>query len=185
MRLSDIISNGSGDDFNDLWNNTEAAGEQGPLPPGEYVAHIVKGELEASRARGTPGYKLTFQVIEGEFRGRRFWNDCWLTPAAMPQTKRDLAKLGVTELEQLEKPLPKFIRCKCKLALRRDDDGNERNRLKSFEVVGLDEPESDPFAPMAVKAAPTDPPPKLPAAAASLPVGDDATEAEGGERAPF
>ena len=148
MRLTDILANGSGDDFKNLWNQTEAAGEMGPLPPGEYVTHIVGGELETSRTNQTPGYKLTFKVIEGEFSGRLFWNDCWLTPAALPQTKRDLAKIGVTALEQLEKPLPRFIRCKCKLALRRDDDGNERNRVKSFEVIGLDLPEPDAFAPI-------------------------------------
>ncbi len=61
--------------------------------------------------------------------------------------KRDLGKLGVTALEQLERPLPPGIRCQVKLALRRDDDGNEYNRVKTFEVVGIDEPESDAFAP--------------------------------------
>jgi hypothetical protein len=147
MRLSDILTNGSGDDLRDLWSKTEAAAEMGPLPAGEYVARIVAGELETSRTNATPGYRLTLQVVEGEFAGRRFWHDCWLTPAALPATKRDLAKIGVSSLEQLEQPLPRWIRCRCKLALRRDDDGNERNRLKSFEVVGLDRPDVDPFSP--------------------------------------
>ena len=61
--------------------------------------------------------------------------------------KRDLAKLGVTALEQLEQPLPPGIRCKVKLALRRDDDGTEYNRVKRFEAVGIDPPEQDAFAP--------------------------------------
>ncbi|MDP1561991.1 MAG: hypothetical protein Q8M16_11485 [Pirellulaceae bacterium] len=168
MRLSDILSNGNGDDdFKKLWNETEAAGEMGPLPPGEYVAHVAGGELEASRTNATPGYKLTFRVVDGPLKGRQFWHDCWLTPAALPQTKRDLGKLGVTSLEQLEQPLPRFIRCKCKLALRRDDDGNERNRLKSFEVLGIDPPDVDPFAPAV--AANKDPLPTLPGAAAIVP----------------
>jgi hypothetical protein len=147
MRLTDILTSGGGDDLRDLWNKTEAAAEMGPLPAGEYVARIVAGELETSRTNATPGYRLTLQVVEGEFAGRRFWHDCWLTPAALPATKRDLAKIGVSSLEQLEQPLPRWIRCRCKLALRRDDDGNERNRLKSFEVVGLDRPDVDPFSP--------------------------------------
>lgn len=148
MNLSDILANGGdGGNIRDLWDATEAAGEMGPLPPGEYIAHIIGGELEASRTNSTPGYKLTFSVIEGDYTGRRFWLDCWLTPAALPQTKRDLAKLGVTSLEQLEKPLPRGIRCKCKLALRKDDNGDERNRVRTFEVVGIDKPEVDPFAP--------------------------------------
>ena len=66
--------------------------------------------------------------------------------------KRDLAKLGVTALEQLERPLPPGIRCKVKLALRRDDDGTEYNRVKHFEVVGIDPPELDAFAPIDVAA---------------------------------
>jgi len=150
MRLTDILHNGGGGNLRDLWNTTVAAGEMGPLPPGEYTASIVGGELEASRANATPGYKLTFRVIEPvEFVGRQFWHDCWLTPAALPQTKRDLGKLGVTSVEQLETPLPRGIRCKVKLVLRRDDDGNERNRIRTFEVVGIDTPKPDAFAPTA------------------------------------
>lgn len=151
MRLSDIIANGTGDGtIRDAWETTTAAGDFGPLPPGGYVARIIAGDFKQSKSNSTPGYSLTFEVIEpAEHKGRKFWHDCWLTPAAMPQTKRDLGKLGVTNLEQLENPLPKFIRCKCKLALRKDDDGNEANRLKSFEVVGIDIPEADAFAPAA------------------------------------
>ena len=78
------------------WKKTAAAADFAPLPPGEYVAHITGGELYASKTKGTPGYKLSFKVIEGEFAGRRFWHDLWLTPAALPMAKRDLAKLGVT-----------------------------------------------------------------------------------------
>jgi hypothetical protein len=157
MRLTDILHNGDGGSIRDLWNTTEAAGEMGPLPPGEYTAHIVGGELETSRTNSTPGYKLTFRVIEPvEFEGRQFWHDCWLTPAALPQTKRDLGKLGVTSLEQLESPLPKGIRCRVKLALRRDDDGNERNRVRTLEVIGIDEPKPDAFAPADADTLPTD-----------------------------
>jgi hypothetical protein len=146
--LSDILAAGGGDNIRDLWDSTDAAGELGPLPPGEYVADIIAGDLETSRTKSTPGYKLTYAVVEPEaFAGRRFWHDCWLTPAALPQTKRDLAKIGVQSLDQLERPLPARIRCRVKLALRRDDDGNERNRVRTFEVVGIVQPERDAFAP--------------------------------------
>jgi len=73
----------------------------------------------------------------------------WLTPAALPMSKRDLGKLGVTSIEQLEQPLPAGIRCTVKLALRRSDDGGEYNRVRSFDVIGIDaDPTADPdFAP--------------------------------------
>lgn len=97
--------------------------------------------------KGTPGVKLCWKIIEGEHAGRRIWHDCWLTPAALGQSKRDLGKLGVTALEQLETPLRPGIRCRVKLALRKDDGGGERNRVRCFEVVGIDAPDTDAFAP--------------------------------------
>ena len=145
--LSDILRQGDKENLARAWGETKAAKELTPLPAGEYVARIIAGELFTSKAKGTAGYKLTFRVLEGEHQGRQFWDDVWLTPAALPMAKRDLAKLGIESLEQLEKPLPSGIRCQVKLALRRDDDGTEENRVKRFDVVGIDEPEKDAFAP--------------------------------------
>jgi len=155
--LSDILREGDRETLSRQWGDTEAAGDFVPLPSGKYDAGIVAGELFTSR-RGTAGYKLTFKVLEGDHQGRQFWHDVWLTPAALPRAKRDLARLGVTALEQLERPLPPGIRCKVKLALRKEDDGNEYNRIRSFEVIGIDEPEQDAFAP---KDAPSPPAPLL------------------------
>ncbi len=146
-RLSDILRDGDRQSLARFWSETEAAEEFGPLPAGEYIARILSGELAASKTKGTPAYKLTFRILEGDFEGRHVWHDLWLTEAAISQTKRDLAKLGVTCLEQLDRPLPPGIRCRVKVALRRDDDGNEHNRVKHFEVLGIDPPEDDAFAP--------------------------------------
>ena len=146
-KLSDILNNGDGERIRRKWNETEAADEFGPLPPGEYTAHIIDGDLEQSRSKGTPGYKLTFKIIDGDYAGRQFWHDVWLTEAALPQAKRDLGKLSVTDIAQLENPLPRFIRVKAKVVLRRDDDGSEYNRVRRFDVLGIDEPEQDEFAP--------------------------------------
>jgi hypothetical protein len=146
-KLTDILRDADAERLRSAWDKTEAAGELSALPAGEYVAHVIAGELINGKTKGTPGYKLTFRVAEGEHVGRRIWHDCWLTEAAMPQTKRDLFKLGVKSLDQLDRPLPKGIRCQVKLALRRDDDGEERNRVRSFEVIGIDAQEPEPFAP--------------------------------------
>ena len=147
-KLSDILANADGDTLRQAWKDTEAADDFTPLPPGEYVAHIIRGDLEQSRSNATPGYKLTFKVLEpAEHKDRQFWHDIWLTPAALPMAKRDLGKLGVVSLDQLEQPLPRFIRCQVKLALRKDDDGNEYNRVRRFDALGIDQPEADAFAP--------------------------------------
>lgn len=145
--LSDILRVRDRESLARAWRETQAAEDFAPLPAGEYVAHIVGGELCTSKARSTPGYTLAFKVLEGEYRGRRFWHDLWLTNAALPMTKRDLATIGVTTMEQLERPLRSGIRCRVKLVLRRRDDGTEFNHVKRFEVVGIDDPEQDAFAP--------------------------------------
>lgn len=134
------------------WKTTEAADEYTPLPSGEYNTHIVAGELTQSRNK-KPGYKLTFEVLEGEHSGRRIWHDIWLTEPAIPMAKRDLAKLGVpvkdfvNMMKCLEKPLPQGIRCMVRLAVRTDDDGNKRNRVQTFTVLDIDKPVRNAFHP--------------------------------------
>lgn len=133
--------------IDEVWNATEAAEEFGPLPPGEYVAHVVSGQRINSKTKNTPGYEIVFQVIDGEVKGRKIWHQCWLTALAMPATKRDLAKIGISEPSQMDRPLKRGMRCKCHVTLRQDDQGRECNRVRSFEFVGIDEPVVDPFAP--------------------------------------
>jgi hypothetical protein len=145
--LSDILSGSNGDNFVTQWKSTEAAKDFEPLPPGTYLLRVLNGELFSSRQRGTPGFKLTCEVAEGEFEGRYVWHDVWLTGPALPMAKRDLAKLGITQPEQLEQPFPRGILIRAKVALRKDDDGTERNRVVRFETAGV-EP-GDPFEPSA------------------------------------
>jgi Protein of unknown function (DUF669) len=144
-KLSDILRGSARETLTNQWKNTEAAKELGPLPPGQYVFRILSGELFTAK-QGTPGYKLTLEVVEGEHEGRRCWHEVWLTQAALPMAKRDLGKIGVTDLEQLERPLPSGILIRAKIALRQNDDGTEHNRVIRFEFAGA-EP-GDAFEPL-------------------------------------
>jgi hypothetical protein len=145
--LSDILHANEQQSLRSAWDSTEAADEFKPLPPGEYLARIVAGELFTAKTKQTPGYKLTFRVVDGEHAGRQFWHDVWLTPAALPMAKRDLAKLGVVSLDQLEQPLPQGIVCRVALTLRTADDGVQFNAAKSFSVERIEPQQADPFAP--------------------------------------
>ena len=149
MKFSEIVSDETDSDITKAFDDAQAASDFEALPSGTYTAHIVAGELSKSKKKGTPSYKLTFRVIEGEHEGRQFWHDIWLTKTAMPMAKRDLAKLGVTKLEQLDNELPAGIRCEVKLAQRTSDDGAQFNRLRRFDVLGIDDdPNADEeFAP--------------------------------------
>jgi hypothetical protein len=146
-KLKDIVHDAGHADLQKAWADTQAAEEFAPLPAGEYVATIIDGRLEASKRKGTPGVHLIFKVIGGEHAGRKIWHTCWLTPAALPMTKRDLAKLQITDLAQLDGPFPQGIRCKVRLALHKEDTGEERNKIIRFDVLGIDPPVVDPFAP--------------------------------------
>jgi hypothetical protein len=135
-RLTDILNGAGREDLVRRFNETEAAPEYAPVPRGVYAADLTGGEFTNS-ATGTPGYTLVFTIREGEFIGRRVWHTLWLTTDAMPMTKRDLAKLGVTRLDQLDRHLPQGIVCEITVALRTDDDGQARNRLTRYEVVDI------------------------------------------------
>lgn len=145
-KLTDILHSGDRDKLAKAFNQAKAADDFAPLPRGEYIARIIDGALSTAKT-GTPSYKLTFQVVEGEYAGRRFWHDIYLTEAAIPMAKRDLGKLAVTDLAQLDSPLPAGIKCKVQLALRKEEDGTDRNKVKRFDVISIDPPEADTFAP--------------------------------------
>jgi hypothetical protein len=145
-RLSEILgASAVGGDFRGRWHATDAAQEFDPLPPGTYLLRVIGGDLFNAPRKGTPGYRLTLEVAEGEYEGRRLWHDVWLSEAALPLAKRDLAKLGITDPAQLETPPPSGILIRARVALRHDDDGGEHNRLVRFEAAGVEPP--DPFAP--------------------------------------
>jgi hypothetical protein len=134
--LVDVLNGQTRDELARQFDETEAAGDMVVLPRGDYRCLVTGGELVTSKG-GTPGYSLTFAVEGGDHKGRKFWHTAWLTPAALPMTKRDLAKLGITSLDLLERPLPPGIVCNVRVVVRADDDGVERNRVTRFDVVDV------------------------------------------------
>jgi hypothetical protein len=48
---------------------------------------------------------------------------------------------------RLEQPLPEGIVVAAKVALRKNDDGTEYNRVNRLDVVCIETPEPEPFAP--------------------------------------
>ncbi len=135
-RLVEILNGASRDDLTRLFDETKAASEYAPLPKDDYIADVVGGELTSSAA-GTPGFTLEFLIRDGEHTGRRVWHTLWLTEPAMPMTKRDLLKLGITRLDQLERPVPLGIVCRLKVAVRKDDNGETYNRVTRYDVLEI------------------------------------------------
>jgi hypothetical protein len=148
-KLSDILLNSERERIAGIWASAKPAEDLKPFPRGLYRCRITKG-LPFRASKGTLGYKLTLQVIEGEYSGRLVWHDVWLTDDGAKYALRDLGKLGIERFEQLDAPLPEGIIVLANVVLRRGDDGTERNELKHtnpFDVVGIEPPAPDPFAP--------------------------------------
>jgi hypothetical protein len=132
--LDRLASMYAGEELADLtkqFHDAEAASESAAIPAGRYRCLAVSGELHKSRS-GTPGYRVTFCIEDGDHRGVRLRLDCWLTPAAMPMSKRDLVKLGVFRLDS---PFPQGQVAEVTVVKYADDDGIERNRIRSIHVV--------------------------------------------------
>ena len=129
------------DEVKTLWNETAAADDYSPLPSGTYEMEALRGKEFRSKS-GTPGYKITWKVKGGDHDGRLVWQDFWFTKAAMPMTKRDLGKLGITA-DRME--LTDGIIARVQLVERTRDDGITFNDVKRFDVLRV---EADPFAPV-------------------------------------
>jgi hypothetical protein len=143
-KLSEILSEAQREAYFADWNKVKAAGDF-IIPKGEYTALWIDGYAHKVKT-GTDGFKLIFEILDGEHAGRKLYHDLWLTEAAKPQTKRDLDALGITDPErQLDGPTPQGIVVSLTVVVRKDDDGIEQNRIRRIKFLGV-EP-ADAFAP--------------------------------------
>jgi hypothetical protein len=150
-RLSDILSEGQQKNIFQGWEQVKAAEDFAVLPAGTYEARITDAYPSAAKT-GTGSFKLVFQVVEGQHAGRRLWHDLWVTEKAKPQLKRDCQKLGITDpARQFDDPATpaklRRLRCKLTVVVQQDDAGNPSNKVRAFEVVGIEPLDEEPFAP--------------------------------------
>jgi hypothetical protein len=135
-RLKDILR-ASSTDFQRTWDTTEPSNGFDPLPPGVYRCLIADGKLFTSK-NNTPGYKLTFEVIDKPYTGRKAWFDAWLSSKALAMAKGELAKLGILSYKQLDDPLPPGLIADVTVVQRTDDNGMTSSRVRTFKVVPAD-----------------------------------------------
>ena len=55
-------------------NNVEPSQDFDPIPAGKYPACIVESEMKPTKAGNGSYLQLTFEVLEGEFKGRKVWS---------------------------------------------------------------------------------------------------------------
>ncbi len=152
------IARGRVNDLRLTWNQAQATGYE-PLPPGKYNCLVARSELTTSRTHGTPGYKICFEVLDRDHRGQLVWHDVWLTAEAMGRAKYELGQIGITDLEQLERPLPPGLIAEVVVSRRTGDDGLVYNKVRGIKAIPPSTPVND-FAPpeAGVEVLPNSPP---------------------------
>ena len=116
------------------FDTTTPAESPEPVPAGEYPVRAVDARLGENR-RGTPQYVMRLEIADGEHAGRRLVWRAYLSPAALPHSKRDLARLGLGTYGQLETGAVPGGLLMARVALRKDDSGTAFNEVRALEPV--------------------------------------------------
>jgi len=118
-------------------NNVEPVPSFDPIPAGQYLAMIVASEEKTSQ-KGFRYVSLEFEIVDGQYQGRKLWVNLNLyhpEPEAVKFARAELAAIckaiGVLKPQdsvQLHN-LPMLITVKC---ANRKDTGELQNRIKSY-----------------------------------------------------
>jgi len=109
-----------------------------PIPAGKYLAAIIDSKFKPTKSGKGEYLELTFQVLEGEFKGRQLWARLNLKNPNAQTVRIARAELSAicravdvitpndtTDLHNL--PLVVTVRCK-----KRQDTGEITNELRGF-----------------------------------------------------
>jgi len=119
-------------------NRVEPSTDYDPLPAGKYLAVITESEMKPTKA-GTGQYlQMTFEILDGQFKGRKVWarlnlansNDMTvkIAQAELSAICRAVGVLAPNDSVELHN-LPLVIAVKCK---KRDDTGDVTNEIKGY-----------------------------------------------------
>ena len=153
-------------DFDGLeaFDKTEAAGDYVPVPGGNYLVRVVSGVL-GQTLKGDDCYKIVFELVDGENRGRRLTRMWTITPRSVQYVKKDLTAFGLTSKKDLLAPFPPAgveIHLQVRVVITRMDSGTEFNDIKKvWDVVRtvvavLPPSESSEFKRFGVETQPTE-----------------------------
>ena len=68
----------------------------GPLPAGTYLAHITESDIRDLSSGNGKGLKLTFEIIDGQFKGRKVWENL-----NIQHTNEDTQRISQSQLSAL------------------------------------------------------------------------------------
>lgn len=118
-------------------NTVDPADEFEAIPAGKYLAVITESETKATKSGNGSYLKLTFDIIEGEFKGRKLWAQLNLDNPSQEAVRIARGQLSsicravgvLTPKDSIElHNLPLVVSVKQKA----DADGEVRNEIRAF-----------------------------------------------------
>lgn len=119
-------------------NQVEPSSNLEAIPAGKYLAVITESELKPTKSGSGSYLQLTFQILDGEYKGRFLWSRLNLhnaNPTAVKIAQAELSAIcravGVlTPGDSVElHNLPLVINVKCR---KREDSGDVTNEIRGF-----------------------------------------------------
>jgi hypothetical protein len=113
-----------------------------PLPNGEYTAVITESEAKPTKAGTGTRLNFTFEVVDGEFKGRKLWagiNYLNPNPVAQEIGERELAEIckAVNVTQPPDTNALHGIPLTIKVAVVNDDyRGGMKNEIKAYKPLG-------------------------------------------------
>jgi hypothetical protein len=144
-------------------NRVEPSTDYDPLPAGKYLAVITESEMKPTKS-GTGSYlQFTFEILDGQFKGRKVWTRLNLAnsnemtvkiaQAELSAICRAVGVLAPNDSVELHN-LPLMITVKCK---KRPDTGEISNEVKGYARKDAPPPAAAPGVPPAPPANGTPP----------------------------
>jgi len=130
-----------------------------PIPAGTYLAHIIESDVVDLKSGNGQGLKLTYEILDGQFKGRRVFDNLNIVHAkpdtqaiAQSQLSAICHAVGVIQLSDTAmlhyKPVKLTVTIK-----EAQGDFAARNNIKSVESAGGAVPAVTASAPAAAKPA--------------------------------
>jgi len=138
-------------------NEVDPAAPFEPVPAGKYLAAITASQFKPTKAGDGSYLELTFNILEGEHKGRSLWARLNLNNPSATAVKIAKAELSaICHAVGVMQPkdsvdlhnLPLVIDVKLK---KREDNGELTNEIKGFEAKSAAKPQR-PESPVAVGA---------------------------------
>jgi len=101
------------------------------LPDGRYSVIVSEVEERISDTSQQPYLAWTFEVVAGEYKGRKLWNNTSLQPHALWKLKETFEALGMDTTKKITFVEKNLCGLRCDVILgQREWEGQTRNEVK-------------------------------------------------------